>query len=366
MKILMICPQNYTKIGGIERHVKEISERLVKNLDSVTVLCVDQKLKEIKEEKINGINVIICPGFAPKGNYHFSWKLYKKIKELNYDIIHCHGYNSSTTPLAILANNKKKKCIVTFHSAGMGLWINNILHIPYTLLMFFLKNKVDKFICVSKFEKDRFFKKLGIPQEKLIVLNNGLDFNEFKSLEKIKIDKNLIIGIGRLEKYKGFQDVIKGFAEAYKENNNLRLEILGNGSYEKNLKELVKKLRLEKVVKIMYLERKETLKHLAKANTFILLSKYEGQPISVLEAIALKKKILLNYRGVLKEFVDGGCALGISNPKDVNEIKNKIFQKVKLRYNQINSWDKIVEQIEQVYKQVLNEHHHETPNKTKK
>ncbi len=353
MKILMVSPSYYPNIGGIEKHVQEVSERLVKKHHEVIVLCVDSTLKNIKEEKINGVNVIRCPGFAPKGNYHVSKVLYNKIKELDYDIMHCHGYNSATTPLAILANNKE--CIVTFHSGGMGLWINNFLHLPYIMLMFFIKHNINKFICVSNFEKRRFSRKLCIKEDKIMVIENGLDFNEFKNLNRIKSDKNLIISVGRLSKYKGFQHVIRGFAEAYKENKSLRLEILGKGDYEDNLKKLVRKLNLEKAVKIVYLERKEMLKHLARSNTFILLSKYESQGIVVLEAMALNKKIILNNRTALKEFVDNGYALGISNIKKYTEIKNKIFQKIKLKKHKIKSWNDIIKENDNLYRGSLNE-----------
>lgn len=353
MKILMVSPRYYPEIGGVERHVKEISERLVKKGNTVTVLCVDANLKKIKEEKINGVKVIRCPGFAPKGNYHISKTLYKKIKELDYDIIHCHSYNSATTPLAILANNNKKKCVVTFHGYGERKLIKNLLHIPYKLLMISIKNKVDNFICVSDFEKERFQIKLKIPKEKLIVIPNGLDFNEFQGLNKIKIDKNLIIGIGRLEKSKGFHYLIKGFAEAYKEDPSLRLEILGKGNYEKSLRNLVSKLGLEKIIKIMFLERKEMLRHLAHANTFVLLSKYEGQPISVLEAMYLKKKIILSNQGVLKEFIGKNYALGVSDINSKEEIKEKLNSPFKLSTFKLKSWEDIAKSTCNIYNNLL-------------
>jgi glycosyltransferase involved in cell wall biosynthesis len=57
MRIAQVCPRYYPYIGGIETHVKEISERLMMRNFEVEVLTTDPSGKLPKEEIINCIKV---------------------------------------------------------------------------------------------------------------------------------------------------------------------------------------------------------------------------------------------------------------------------------------------------------------------
>ncbi len=58
MKILQVCPLYYPFRGGVEEHVKNISERFARN-NEVTVACTDPEGRYCKNEFVNHVNILV-------------------------------------------------------------------------------------------------------------------------------------------------------------------------------------------------------------------------------------------------------------------------------------------------------------------
>ncbi|MDI6640295.1 MAG: glycosyltransferase, partial [Methanocellales archaeon] len=72
MKIAQVCPRYHPDIGGVETHVKEISERLVKRGFEVEVICTDPTGRLPKHEMINGVKVTRFRSIAPNDAFFFA------------------------------------------------------------------------------------------------------------------------------------------------------------------------------------------------------------------------------------------------------------------------------------------------------
>lgn len=94
MKVLQVCPRYYPYLGGLETHVQEISERLVKKGFEVEVITTDPSGSLQKEEEVNEVLIRRFRSFAPKDLYYFSSQLLLFLRNANSDIIHGHGYNA--------------------------------------------------------------------------------------------------------------------------------------------------------------------------------------------------------------------------------------------------------------------------------
>jgi glycosyltransferase involved in cell wall biosynthesis len=100
----------------------------------------------------------------------------------------------------------------------------------------------------------------------------------------------LLITIGRLDKMKDQQTLIKAFSLVRKQRA-CRLMLIGDGPEAKNLQELVNTLGLQHDVKLAgALENPYPI--LKAAEMFVLSSKYEGFGNVLVEALALGKKII--------------------------------------------------------------------------
>jgi len=133
----------------------------------------------------------------------------------------------------------------------------------------------------------------NIRKEKYTIIKNGIDTNRFKfnenAREKIreeyKINKNVkVIGhIGRFFIQKNHSKIIRIFNEILKNNKNFILLLLGTGECENQIRELVKKFKIEDSV-IFAGTHMNTEDYYSAFDFFLMPSLYEGLPIVGVEA----------------------------------------------------------------------------------
>lgn len=95
-----------------------------------------------------------------------------------------------------------------------------------------------------------------------------------------------LLCVGRLEKQKAFHLAIEAFAKLSSDYPNLRLKIIGKGSLEHDLKQLVSDLGIEHRVDFEGFQ-KDMIPYYLHAKATVLTSLYEGFPNVLLESIGL-------------------------------------------------------------------------------
>ena len=288
MLVAQVCPRYYPYIGGVETHVKEISERLVMQNINVEVLTTDPSCKLPEEEIINGVKVRRFKSYAPGDNYHFSTQLkrYLAINSNLYDVIHAHSYHDFPA-LYVAKSPTLKRFIFTPHYHGKGhSFFRSLLHLPYRMWGKKIFERADKVICVSNYEKNLILDHFREAKEKTIVIPNGVNLSEFPKYTKMVSSHHgkVVLYVGRLEKYKGVQNLIRVLPLL---GPNTTLQIVGNGPYKSSLVNLTKKLCQQNNVQFFErLEREELLRKYVNADVFVLLSSHEAYSICVAEALA--------------------------------------------------------------------------------
>ncbi len=101
----------------------------------------------------------------------------------------------------------------------------------------------------------------------------------------------IILGAGRLKPQKDFTTLIEAFARVKRNFRDAKLVILGEGTQRRELENLVTKLGLQGDVDLVGFQE-NPYAFIAKADLFVLSSIYEGLPNILIEALALKKKIV--------------------------------------------------------------------------
>ncbi|MGG0658305.1 CDP-glycerol glycerophosphotransferase family protein [Rummeliibacillus pycnus] len=104
-------------------------------------------------------------------------------------------------------------------------------------------------------------------------------------------DSFKFVTMGRLSPEKAQDKLIKAFAQIHKEYPNTKLYLLGDGQLRKSLDSLVKKLKLKDSV-FLTGQLDNPFSFMKQCDVFVLSSKYEGQPMVLLEALTLKMKIV--------------------------------------------------------------------------
>jgi len=361
MRIAQVCPRFYPDIGGVETHVYEISKRLVKHFE-VEVLTTDPTGRYSKVEEINGFIVRRFKSIAPSNSYYFSLEMYRFLKRhsSDYDIIHAHNYHAFPALFAALTKGRNKLVFTPhYHGKGHSLF-RNILHKPYKILAWQILKKADKVICVSNYEKRLILKTFKIDEQKICVIPNGVNLEEFRNIDKIRRHKDkcvkTILYVGRVEKYKGLDFVVKALKLL---PENFILEIVGKGNYKPKIVKLVRDLGFSSRVKFYHdLSREKLIGRFANADVLVLLSKHEAYGIVVAEALASKIPCIVANTSALSEWIDNKIVFGIDYPINVNEL-SRLIQAVcsrnyyKIYTNILTSWDDVAKDIIKIYTNIL-------------
>lgn len=159
--------------------------------------------------------------------------------------------------------------------------------------------KADRIICCSREIEAIVQEKYGYLQT--ATLYNPYDAEGITELSKEKVTDlpwkmededrpRILIGVGRDDPIKGFWHLIKAFYLVQKEIPQMRLIIMGDGSFEQ-AKSLVSELQLEQKVYFPGV-RKNPYKYLAASEMFLLSSYTEGFPNVLVEAMILGRPLI--------------------------------------------------------------------------
>jgi 1,4-alpha-glucan branching enzyme len=363
----MRTPLEYN--GGVETHVMEISRRLVRKGVNVKVLSTSTECRYPYWRKLDGIMFEVYPAIAPFETYYFSIPLYKALKSDNSDIIHAHGYQTFALLAALASKKHTQKLFVTLHGAWPETLPTQVFNMGYRLLMGRLLQKADKIIGVAKVDLDRLgFNQIDVANiGKTYIMPNGVDIQEFalpvKKPSMIPNDSKFILSVARLEKYKGHQYAIECFAKLKSLNvqiGDLKLVIVGSGTYMSQLKSIAARLHVDRdVLFLSNLSKKELIGLYQNCEFFVLLSRYESHSVSVAEAIATGKPVLLTLTSGLAEIVQRGDAIGVPYPPE-EETVTTLMQKIlddpnhfKPKNPLVYSWDDVVDRLLSLYEKSM-------------
>jgi glycosyltransferase involved in cell wall biosynthesis len=235
---------------------------------------------------------------------------------------------------------------------------------PYdSIFMHHFLKRVEKIICVSESELQQYSQILKLPKNKFALIPNGANFS-FSDTGTPGKNFRYILSVGRLEKSKGFQYLLKSFSliSREKEFEDVKLVIVGNGPYKNNLIKLITELKINQKVRMLENVSQDDLKILYQdCVAFILLSEYESQSIVIVDALAMHKPVICTRQGALGEYVRKGYSIGVDWPPDpaivafemANLLRNP-KKRVPINFTAY-SWDDVTLQLISLYKSVLSE-----------
>ena len=349
MKILQVCPGYFPALGGLEQHVRNISERLAREHE-VTVFAADPSGKLPREEEINGVLVRRFKSFSPNNAYHISFEMLRELRSSEFDVVHGHSYHAF--PLFFSRYARRKRFIVTahYHRRGHSM-VRDFLIKLYKSFGRKIFQEADKIIAVSNYEKDLLMGDFKIDGDKIVVIPSGINLGDFGNLERKEKGHKTILCVGRLEEYKGVQHVVGALPLLDK---GIRLEIVGKGSYKEKLIRLAEELGVENRIDFYQdLPREELLARYASVELFMLLSKYESFSIVVAEALAAKLPCIVANTSALKEWGDNENCFGIDYPIVVDRLAELINKVIGRRVGEVKlwDWDEVMEETVKVYEE---------------
>lgn len=319
MKIIQVCSNYYPEIGGIETHVKELSEALVRRGNDVEVVCTYSSHKLPKKDSINGVKVTRFWAFAPGGAYFFSPAMYFYLKEQDCDVVHAHNYHSFPALFAALA--RKKKFIFTPHTFGFSKsFIRKTLHKFYRPFGEYIFRSAYQIISTAKFEEKWLIETFKISETKIVYIPLPINIANKKHHKEKAGGIKKIAYFGRLSKEKNIKTLISAFELIRKTRQDVGLFIAGDGPTRKELENLGKKVgNVNFLGRLSEIDLKNFLEDI---DIFVLPSMFEVSPRSVIEAMSLGIPVVTTPVGELPQvFRDvKDCLFArIDDPQDMAE-----------------------------------------------
>ena len=348
--------------GGVEKHVAELSKRLVEFGHDVTVYARAQYAPE-RPESLEGVRLHYTPTIYRKNIETILYTLFATIHALfqSYDVIHYQGIGPSTLAWIPRLFARKTTVIVTFHSQDKfhkkwGFFARTYLNIAEWAAVYFPHYCITVSHVMQVYCRD----KLG---REVVYIPNGAEIKDVSSSEEIERfglqPQEYILNVGRLVPQKGLHYLIEAFKQI---KTDKHLVFVGAPSFSGGYYTELRNLASDDVrIHFLGYQEGDTLDQLyANAYLYVHPSDAEGLPLTILEAMsfglaALVSDIPANVEAIAHtgftfragdvEDLREKLSVALAHPTTVRDHADEARATIEVQFN----WDKIAEHTEAVY-----------------
>ncbi|CEP78296.1 glycosyltransferase family 4 protein [Defluviitoga tunisiensis] len=281
-------------------------------------ICFEEKF--IEELENTNIPVRFIWKRPNKDWYKTSKNLNKLFLQFRPDIVHSHS--ESGTFHICRALDTKVKIIQTIHSRKIT---------QKFIRKFYINPRCSIFVAISNKVRIILEDNLKISPEKIKLIYNGIDTNDFLYENRnVKNKVKSIVSIGRFTKAKDCPNLLSAFSllKSLLENERLdvpNLLLVGEGELRNQIKDEVKEKKLSENVKFLGVRNDipEILKH---SDIYVMSLQWEGLSISLIEALASGIPIVTTDAGSNNEIVENNVSGLIVPIKDPEVLANGLYK----------------------------------------
>lgn len=239
-------------------------------------------------------------------------------------IVHIHSTSNASfyrkARFVRIAKFFNKKVILHMHSAIFMDFYNNSKNKEYIKETLFM---ADKLVVLSKSWK-KIFNQLGVPENKIVIINNPVSIPIYLEVEKKKPIRMLFLG--DLRERKGVWDILKALHK-YRGDIKDKIEFkIGGNKREEEIKRYIIENDLSDFVTFEgWVANTKKWELLNWANLMILPSYGEGLPITLLEAMSYSCALISTPVGGIPEILEDGINGIMVTPGNTEEIANAII-----------------------------------------
>ena len=273
--------------GGLSRYVLNLSTSLKRQNHNVWVACsAGEWIPRLNENGVNYKHIPIKTKSICSLKILFSFlTLFRLIQQENFDVVHCN-----TRVTQFLGFLIYKRFNIPYIGAYHGFYRRSIFRKKFKLSGVMS-------IAVSRAVREHLIKDLDINEEKIKVIYNGIDSDEFLSKEASRGDwgfrnEDYLIGIlGRVSEEKGHFLAADAIAKLSSRRKNAYLIVSGRGKLDNKLRAYLRQEKLEERVKFIDCRPNQFLDII---DLLLVPSQKEGFGYSILEAF-LKSVPVIGY-----------------------------------------------------------------------
>lgn len=264
--------------------------------------------KDLKNRKKTGLDIsldndmktyrFVTYNIPPRLTYSMELHFYLGLKKiLDYliktegwvpDLIHLHSFFPAGSGVLKLHHKLGIPYVITEHSTGFSNKGYKKYQISYLRKLLANSSKV---IAVGKGLKNDLE---PYTSKNVSIIPNMVDCSRFNRVQIAKYECFTFFSLAYLTHKKGFDILIKAFAQAFKGNNKVNLRIGGDGSEKNKLLNLCRELEIDAQVEFLgALDREEVIDEMKSCHAFVLASRFETFGVVFIEALSCGKPIIV-------------------------------------------------------------------------
>lgn len=375
-------------VGGLAQHVYDLT-------GSLSALGAEVHLFTMGEpgiaeyERVNGVHVYRVIPYSVSAPHFTTWVsqfnvaiLEKAIPVMNdhgsWNVVHAHDWLVAYAARA-LKHAYRLPLVATIHATeyGRNYGLHNDTQRHISDVEWWLGYEAWRVICCSRYMEGEIKFVFQIPDDKLVVIPNGVDTKNYAPKNKNLTRDNyaapgekIVFYVGRLVREKGVQVLLDAIPMILARVPNTKFVIAGKGPYQNELQNQAARMGIaQRVYFTGYVDDYTRNSLYSWSDVAVFPSLYEPFGIVALEAMAAETPVVVSDTGGLSEIImhkfDGlKAAPGnpralaemiltiLENPGLALQLKQNGLRKVKEQFN----WHDIAARTMEVYRKVWEEH----------
>lgn len=301
MKVILLI--DTMRSEGAQVFLTAIARKLYREKISVLLVSIVEKGPLFESLKADGIPVIFLgkPGLLSISPL---FKLLYLFKTFPCDIVHTNLFAADTYGRIAARLAGVKTIITTEHNINrdeikLKKRLKSILSSLNSVMVFLNEHVYEYARDVDK-----------VKPKDVAIIGNGVNLELFggkreKQLDHGNLNRPVILSVGRLELQKGHDIMIRAISSLLPEFPTLTLTIIGKGSQEETLQRMIESLNMQKIVTFIHtVNHTDMPQYYTNADIFVFPSRFEGEGIALLEAMASGLPIVASKTGGIQSLLE--------------------------------------------------------------
>ena len=322
MKILYVI--TLPQLGGAQVHLLTLVTELLKRGHETSVVVGSAGWLTEQLEK-RGIRYFVLPTLrreiSPCCDFAALWHLRRIIKEYQPNLVHCHSSKAGLLG-RIAAWSLGVPAVFTVHGWAFTEGIAPMKRRIYECIEWIGGFFSERIICVSEYDCKLGMSTLRRHREKMVTIYNGVSEEAPVYMDVLRESLHLVM-VARFSQPKAQGDVLQALFRLNECGIKVHIDFVGDGTEIDAVRQLAQRLSLSDQVRFLG-SQTHVEELLPKYDGFLLISRWEGFPISILEAMRAELPVIASdVGGVSEEVVHGTTGLLVQRDS-VDDLAEKL------------------------------------------